>query len=117
MAAQQQALAEAAHARGLVLSEVLVDEAISGRRMANRPGLQAAVTKVRSGAASGLVVSKVDRLGRNAGEVLALADQADREGWRLVILDVGLDTATTSGQRREQVWSATRAMFHSDIPT
>jgi hypothetical protein len=30
--------------------------------------------------------------------VLALADRADREGWRLVILDVGLDTATSSGR-------------------
>jgi DNA invertase Pin-like site-specific DNA recombinase len=98
MAAQQQALAEAAQSRGLVLSDVLVDEAISGRRMSNRPGLQAALATLRSGAASGLVVSKVDRLGRNASEVLALADQADREGWRLVILDVGLDTATTSGR-------------------
>ena len=98
MAAQQQALADAAQMHGLVLSDVLVDEAFSGRRMANRPGLQAALATLRSGGASGLVVSKVDRLGRNAGEVLALADQADREGWRLVILDVGLDTATTSGR-------------------
>jgi DNA invertase Pin-like site-specific DNA recombinase len=98
IAAQRQALADAAQMQGLVLSEILVDEAISGRRMANRPALQAAIAKLRSGDASGLVVSKVDRLGRNAGEVLALADRADREGWRLVILDVGLDTATTSGR-------------------
>jgi DNA invertase Pin-like site-specific DNA recombinase len=98
IASQRQALADAAQMQGLVLSDILVDEAISGRRMANRPALQAAVRKLRSGDASGLVVSKVDRLGRNAGEVLAFADQADREGWRLVILDVGLDTATTSGR-------------------
>jgi DNA invertase Pin-like site-specific DNA recombinase len=98
MAAQRQALAEAAQLRGLIVGDVLVDEAISGRRMANRPALQAALAQLRSGEVSGLVVSKVDRLGRNASEVLALADQADREGWRLVVLDVGLDTATTSGR-------------------
>jgi DNA invertase Pin-like site-specific DNA recombinase len=98
IAAQRQALADTARLGGLDVGEVFADEAISGRRMANRPGLQAAIATLRSGEASGLVVSKVDRLGRNAGEVLALADQADREGWRLVILDVGLDTATTSGR-------------------
>jgi DNA invertase Pin-like site-specific DNA recombinase len=98
IAAQRQTLADAAQMQGLVVSDILTDEAISGRRMANRPGLQAAISKLRSGQASGLVVSKVDRLGRNASEVLALADQADRENWRLVVLDVGLDTATTSGR-------------------
>jgi DNA invertase Pin-like site-specific DNA recombinase len=98
IAAQRQALADAAQMQGLAVSDILTDEAISGRRMANRPGLQAAIAALRSGEASGLVVSKVDRLGRNASEVLALADQADREGWRLVVLDVGLDTATTSGR-------------------
>jgi DNA invertase Pin-like site-specific DNA recombinase len=98
IAAQRQALADTARLGGLDVGEVFADEAISGKRMANRPGLQAAIATLRSGEASGLVVSKVDRLGRNAGEVLALADQADREGWRLVVLDVGLDTATTSGR-------------------
>ena len=98
IAAQRQALADTARVGGLVVGEVFADEAISGCRMANRPGLQAAIATLRSGTASGLVVSKVDRLGRNASEVLALADQADREGWRLVVLDVGLDTATTSGR-------------------
>jgi DNA invertase Pin-like site-specific DNA recombinase len=98
IAAQRQALTDAAKTQGLVVEEILTDEAISGKRMANRPGLQAAVAALRSGKASGLVVSKVDRLGRNASEVLALADQADREGWRLIILDVGLDTITTSGR-------------------
>jgi DNA invertase Pin-like site-specific DNA recombinase len=98
IAAQRQLLADTAGMGGLVIGDVFIDEAISGKRMANRPGLQEALAALRSGRASGLVVSKVDRLGRNASEVLALADQADREGWRLVVLDVGLDTATTSGR-------------------
>src|ERR1700704_3243921 len=79
IAAQRQALADSARLGGLVVGEVFADEAISGRRMGNRPGLQAAIASLRTGDASGLVVSKVDRLGRNASEVLALADQADRE--------------------------------------
>jgi DNA invertase Pin-like site-specific DNA recombinase len=98
IAAQRQALADAARTQGLAVSEVFSDEGVSGRRMANRPGLQAAVSVLRSREASGLVVAKVDRLGRNAGEVLQFADLADHEGWRLVVLDVGLDTATTSGR-------------------
>lgn len=40
-----------------------------------------------------LIVSRLDRLGRRTLDVLEIADRAQRDGWRLVCLDLGLDTA------------------------
>ena len=57
--------------------------------MDNRPALQAALAAIRRGEASGLIVAKIDRLGRSASEVLFLVEHARRNGWRLVALDAG----------------------------
>ena len=44
------------------------------------------------------MVAKIDRLGRSSADVLALVEQAEREGWRIVALDVGLDTTSPAGE-------------------
>jgi DNA invertase Pin-like site-specific DNA recombinase len=44
------------------------------------------------------VCPKIDRLGRSAGEVMTLVERAQREGWRLICLDAGLDTSTPAGE-------------------
>jgi DNA invertase Pin-like site-specific DNA recombinase len=46
----------------------------------------------------GLIVSKIDRLGRSAGDVATLVERAQRERWRLIALDVGLDLGTPAGE-------------------
>jgi hypothetical protein len=61
------------------------------------------------------VVAKVDRLGRSAGEVLTLVERANREGWRLVALDAGLDSATPSGQLVTGVLACAAAFEHGRI--
>ena len=94
IAAQRKALGDASDLR---IGPVFADEGFSGARMTNRPGLQAALAEIDAGRASGLVVAKIDRLGRNAAEVLTLAKRAEKEGWRLIALDVGLDSASPSG--------------------
>lgn len=63
---------------------------------AKRHGLQAALSEIREGRAAGLVASKIDRLG-SGSDVTLIAEEAKRDGWRLVVLDVGLDTSTTAG--------------------
>jgi DNA invertase Pin-like site-specific DNA recombinase len=44
-----------------------------------------------------LVVSKLDRLSRSLLDFAGLMDKAKREGWRLVVLDLAIDTTTASG--------------------
>jgi DNA invertase Pin-like site-specific DNA recombinase len=75
----------------------LVDEGISGTTM-NREGLTEALTMLSNGEASALVVKNTARLGRKTTDVLAIADQANREGWALVVVDIGLDTSTITGR-------------------
>jgi DNA invertase Pin-like site-specific DNA recombinase len=43
-------------------------------------------------------VARIDRLGRSSADVLGLVERAQREGWRLVALDVALDTSTPAGE-------------------
>ena len=74
------------------------DAGRSRASMLRRPGLQAALAEVAAGRAGGIVCAKIDRLGRSSADVLGLVEQAHREGWRLVVVDVGLDTTTASGE-------------------
>jgi DNA invertase Pin-like site-specific DNA recombinase len=97
IAAQRTAIIAAAEQQGLPIGAWYDDAGKSGAKMRNRPGLQAALAEIRSGRLGGLVVAKIDRLGRSY-EVMTLVGDAAREGWRLVALDVGLDTTTAEGE-------------------
>ena len=54
-------------------------------------GLAAALAEIEQGRAGGIVVDKIDRLGRSSADVLGLVERAQREGWRLIALDAGLE--------------------------
>ena len=72
------------------------DQGVSGSvRPEERPELGRILDEMVPGDV--LVAAKLDRLGRSALDVLRLAESARAEGWRLVLLDLGLDTATPVG--------------------
>jgi DNA invertase Pin-like site-specific DNA recombinase len=87
-----------------LIRNVDVDNA-SGKRM-NRPGLTAALTSLTNGHADVLVVAKLDRLSRSMLDFCLLLDRARREGWSLVILDLGIDLTTASGEVMAHVAAA-----------
>jgi DNA invertase Pin-like site-specific DNA recombinase len=96
--AQRHAITDYAARNGLTIVEWQEDAGISGAGMSNRPGLLAALAGIETGRAGGLVVAKVDRLGRSTHDVSGIVERAQREGWRVIAVDVGLDTATPSGE-------------------
>ncbi len=98
IAAQRQAILEAADLQGFEVGAWHEDAGRSGASMRNRPGLRAALDDVARGRSAGIVVAKIDRLGRSSGDVCGLVEQAHREGWRLLALDVGLDSSTPAGE-------------------
>jgi DNA invertase Pin-like site-specific DNA recombinase len=98
LAAQRTAIDEAAHAQGFEICSWHEDAGRSGASLRRRPGLQAALAEISAGQADGLVCAKIDRLGRSSADVMGLVERAHREGWRLICLDVGLDTTTASGE-------------------
>ena len=75
------------------------DEGVSGSvAPVERPGLSAALGLLDSGEANALVCASLSRLGRSVRDVLDVADRARRDGWRLVLLDLGADTSTAAGR-------------------
>ncbi|HEY0936249.1 MAG TPA: recombinase family protein [Trebonia sp.] len=103
--AQRAAITAEAARRGWVLVEVFVDAGLSGKSL-NRPGLDAALTAVTTGAADVLVVAKLDRLSRSVVDFAGLLDRALREGWGVVALDLGVDTTTPAGELVANVMAA-----------
>lgn len=83
--------------RGLTLERIYVDAGVSGRTL-DRPALSEALSALDEGRAGALVVAKVDRLSRSLADFAGLMQRAERCGWRIVALDLGVDTTTPAGE-------------------
>lgn len=104
--ADQRATLEAeAKRRGWAEVEYVTDDGYSAKSLA-RPAITCALEKLRTGKAGVLVVSKLDRLSRSLLDFAGLMATAEREGWRIVVLDMAIDTTTPSGALMAHVMSA-----------
>jgi DNA invertase Pin-like site-specific DNA recombinase len=74
-----------------------VDKGKSGKNL-QRDGLDQALKLIREGKAGGIMVSKLDRLSRSLLDFAFLMMTADKEGWNIVALDLGVDLATPAGK-------------------
>lgn len=96
MDAQLKAIREIAILKGWQLVGINQDVA-SGKTTAKRPGLEAALASLTTGETSVLIVAKLDRLARSVVDGARIILRAQREGWDLVVCDLGLDTSTPIG--------------------
>ena len=102
----QAATVEAAiAARGWDLVGTACDEGRSGGNL-RRPALLEALDRLDRGEADALVVAKLDRLSRSVFDFASLMARADRRSWRIVVLDVNVDTTTASGELMTTVVAA-----------
>ena len=76
---------------------VLVSEVGSGKRD-TRPKLLAALQDLKAGKAQALFCLDIDRLARSTRNALEIYETAKKQNWRLVIVSLGLDTATPAGE-------------------
>ena len=75
------------------------EEVFSGKNASDRPEFQKAIALLRSGEADGLIVAKLDRLGRNVRDILSFVDEVIAPlGKSLIILDLQIDTSTPAGR-------------------
>jgi len=77
---------------------MLREEGRSGKNIRNRPILRQALEDLDSGKAAALYVTRLDRLARSTQDFLSIVDRSQKKGWRLALLDIGLDTATPQGR-------------------
>jgi DNA invertase Pin-like site-specific DNA recombinase len=73
----------------------IFEDRISGRTR-SRPGLDAALACI--GAGDQIVVWRLDRLGRNFGHLVAIADELRGRGANLISLSEGIDTSSSVGE-------------------
>jgi DNA invertase Pin-like site-specific DNA recombinase len=93
---QRQAIEAECERRGWVIVKA-VEEKVSARDL-NRPGLQNALELLRDGEVDVLIAAKVDRLSRSVGDFAGLMERAQKEGWEIVALDLGMDSTTPTGR-------------------
>jgi DNA invertase Pin-like site-specific DNA recombinase len=108
---QEDKLGDYVTSRGWVHVEH-VAEGRSGKRLRNRPGLVAVLDRLDRREADVLVCAKVDRVARSTADFSALLDRAERKGWKIVLLDVDVDTTTAAGRLVVDVVAAA-AQFES----
>lgn len=83
--------------RGWVL-ETMHSDVGSGKSTRGRPELARALHVLGDGQADALIIAKLDRLSRSLIDFAELMVRADREGWSIVALDIGVDTTTINGE-------------------
>ena len=91
--------------RGWTLCDIVRDEGESGGSL-HRPGLREALERIAAGEATGLVVSKLDRVTRSVADLGVLLEWAEEAGATLVALDLGLDTSSPGGRLVANVFAA-----------
>ncbi len=101
---QLHALRQYATNRGLPALEY-VDNGISGAQ-ARRPALDQMLAAVRRREVQGVVITKLDRLGRSSIHLGELAEEFQALDMALVILDSGIDTTTLAGRLTYQILAA-----------
>ena len=79
-----------------VEEKYLFEEKESGKGTKNRPQLKALLKSLRDG--DEVIVHKLDRLARNAKDLLTIAEDISNAGASLNILDLGIDTKTPVGK-------------------
>jgi DNA invertase Pin-like site-specific DNA recombinase len=94
--AQATATAAELERRGWI-AEADYSDIASGKSTKGRPGLAAAVEHARR-VRGVLVAARLDRVSRNVIDFASLLNRAEHEGWKVLVLDLPLDTTTAAGR-------------------
>ncbi len=112
--AQRSQITAEAERRDWTVVDTVTDDGASGRTL-QRSGLTHALESLDSGSADALVVAKLDRLSRSLLDFATLVERAHRQGWAIIVLDLGVDTTTAAGQLVANVVAAIAEWERSQI--
>ena len=111
--AQAQRIRAYCSMRGLDLLDIIIDAGVSGGKpLAKREGGQRLLAAMKARRAEAVVMLKLDRMFRNAGDCLTVTDKWERSGVSLHVCDLGgnaIDTtsaaATTTNDGQEKLFA------------
>jgi DNA invertase Pin-like site-specific DNA recombinase len=112
---QERSLRMAAELAGYKNVELIREEGRSGKSITGRPALRESLARLESGEAKALFVTRIDRLARSTQDFLSIIDHSQKYGWRLVMLDLNLDTSSSAGRFVVTIMSALAEMERSII--
>lgn len=112
---QERSLRAAASMAGFVNMELVREEGRSGKSISGRPALTESLRRLDAGEAQALFVTRIDRLARSTKDFLSIVDRANTNGWRIVMLDLNLDTSTYQGRFVVTIMSALAEMERAII--
>jgi DNA invertase Pin-like site-specific DNA recombinase len=101
--AQKTAIKAEADRRGWHTVQWYRDGGESGKDL-QRPAMQKLLGQLRRG--DHLVVARLDRLSRSLSDFAALMEQAQRQKWNLVALDLAIDLSTPQGELIASIMAA-----------
>lgn len=107
---QARSMSMAAELAGFTKTELIREEGRSGKSIAGRPALQEALKRLEAGTANALFVTRIDRLARSTQDFLSIVDHSQKHHWRLVLLDLNLDTSSSAGRFVVTIMSALAEM-------
>lgn len=112
---QERTLRQAAELAGYTRMELVREEGRSGKSISGRPALKSALNRLSSGEADALFVTRLDRLSRSTQDFLSIVDNSQKYKWRLVLLDLNLDTSSYQSRFVVTIMSALAEMERSII--
>lgn len=107
---QERQLQQAAELAGFTDIELVREEGRSGKSISGRPALTQVLKRLDAGEAQALFVTRIDRLARSTQDFLSIVDRANKNNWRLVMLDLNLDTSSYQGRFVVTIMSALAEM-------
>jgi DNA invertase Pin-like site-specific DNA recombinase len=96
--AQRTEIARTAEARGWRIVAWCEDAGVSGAHLDGRDGLSRAIAMAEAGQVDGVLATKIDRVSRSVADFAQLVSLAREGRWNLVVLDIGLDLSTPTGE-------------------
>lgn len=112
---QERTLRQAAELAGYKNVQLIREEGRSGKSIKGRPVLRKALLDLESGRAHALFVTRLDRLSRSTQDFLSIIDHSKTYDWRLVLLDLQLDTSSYQSRFVVTIMSALAEMERSII--
>jgi len=112
---QERTLRQAAELAGYKNVQLIREEGRSGKSIKGRPVLRKALLDLESGKAHALFVTRLDRLSRSTQDFLSIIDHSKTHNWRLVLLDLNLDTSSYQSRFVVTIMSALAEMERSII--